>query len=46
MIERTDTHGLPLLIIALLCAAPVLAQDGTSNGEWPAYAADGGSTKY
>jgi quinoprotein glucose dehydrogenase len=46
MLECTDTHRLPLLLIALLWATPVLAQSGVSNGEWPAYAADGGSTKY
>ena len=46
MIERTDTHRLTLLLIALLWATPMLAQDGASNGEWPSYAADGGSTKY
>ena len=46
MLECTDTHRLTLLLIALLWATPVLAQSGVSNGEWPAYAADGGSTKY
>ena len=46
MIEPTDTLRLTPFLIALLWAAPILAQDGASNGEWPAYAGDGGSTKY
>ena len=46
MIQRTEIHRLTLSLIALFWAAPILAQDGARNGEWPAYAADGGSTKY
>jgi quinoprotein glucose dehydrogenase len=34
------------LVVALSGAVPALGQNGASNGEWPAYSADGGSTKY
>jgi quinoprotein glucose dehydrogenase len=54
MSDKTAIHPSPrpamlgqaMLVVALLSAAPVGAQDGSRNGEWPAYAADGGSTKY
>ena len=35
-----------VLMATLSCAAPVLGQAGAADGEWPAYSADGGSTKY
>ena len=35
-----------LAALALLLAAPVLAQRGVSDGEWPHYSGDQGSTKY
>ena len=34
------------LIAALSCTVPVLGQTGATNGDWPTYSADGGSTKY
>ncbi len=33
-------------IYLVTCASPVLGQEGDSNGQWPSYAADSGSTKY
>ena len=35
-----------VLIAALSCTVPVLGQTGATNGDWPTYSADGGSTKY
>ena len=35
-----------VLITALSCTVPVLGQTGATNGDWPTYSADGGSTKY
>ena len=35
-----------LVALALLLAAPLLSQRGVSDGEWPHYSGDRGSTKY
>ena len=43
---RSTTRHIGALVVALSGAVPALGQNGASNGEWPAYSADGGSTKY
>ncbi len=43
---RLFGHVTTLLLVALLAAAPVFAQQGTANGEWRYYNGDIGSTKY
>lgn len=40
---KTPVIGLTILLFASL---PVLAQNGATNGEWQAYGADQGNTKY
>ena len=46
MSNRTALHRLTLVVLGLATVAPVRAQNGAADGEWRAYAADGGSTKY
>ena len=43
---RLFGHVTTTLLVALLTAAPVFAQQGTANGEWRHYNGDIGSTKY
>ena len=43
---RSTSRHIGALVVALSGAVPALGQNGASNGEWPAYSADGGSTKY
>ncbi len=46
MRERKAIPGLILCFLPLMCLQTSNAQLGSSNGEWPSYAADAGSTKY
>lgn len=44
---RTAAINLRMVAVLFLTSSPLLhAQHGDSNGEWPSYASDAGSTKY
>ena len=43
--QKAARH-LGVLLATLSCAAPALGHAGAADGEWPAYSAAGGSTKY
>lgn len=46
MINNLATFRFLFVIAGSLAGLPVLAQHGATDGNWPAYAADVGSTKY
>ncbi len=47
MFDRYQARALPRLCVALLlAAAPVSAQQGAPDGEWPTYGGDLGHTRY
>jgi quinoprotein glucose dehydrogenase len=43
---RIKALGIPALALAILWAVPADAQNGATNGEWPSYGGDTGSSKY
>ncbi len=43
---RITVLGIPALALAILWAVPADAQNGATNGEWPSYGGDAGSSKY
>ena len=43
---RTRSGALATLPVLALCAHPVLAQNGASDGEWPVYGGNPGHTRY